>query len=209
MAEDKVVWVSRAMMDSTLMKSFLSDLYFADQELALDAMRRVKRGEPVPAGHHPKEYYGKYPDKRMGPPPDIFCAGGDYVVSAAFAEVLRQFDLGRTTLCPTRLFQYDRTTPVPGDYFYLGFGETKEAFLPYKSPRAVKPYADQQVWKLSLDPKDDDIAVSARALDGVDLWMDPKLWYAFFLSDRLVRALKSAKLARRLGLRRCRVIESS
>lgn len=209
MPEDKVAWVSRAMMDSTLIKSFRSDLCFADLELAVDAMRRVERGEPVPPGHHPKAYYGKYIDKRMGAQPDIFCAGGDWVVSAAFAQVLRRFDLGRTTLCPTRLFQYDRKTPVPGDYFYLGFGEAKEALLPGESPKAVKPYADREIWKISLDPKDDDIAVGASALEGVDLWLDPRLWYAFFLSDHLVTALRSAKLTRRLGLRRCRVIRSS
>ena len=122
-------------------------------------------------------------------------------------NVLRHFNLGRTALCPTRLFQHNRTTPVEGDYFCLGFGETKGVFVPHKSPRARKPYAKREIWKLSVNPHDDDVAVTAKALDGVDLWMDPMVWKAFFLSDRLVKALKSAKLTRRMGLRRCRVIE--
>jgi hypothetical protein len=176
----------------------------------VDASRRASLGEPLPADHYPKEFYGKYVNKRMGPQPDIFSAGGSWVASVAFAEVLRQFNLGRTALYPTRLLQHDRKTPVEGsDYYCLGFGERKEVFLPTESPGATKPHEDQDIWKLSLDPKDDDLAVTPRALDGVDLWMDPRVRHAFFLSDRLVMALKSAKLARRLGLRRCRVITSN
>ena len=94
MAEEKVVWVSRAMMDSTLIKPFLSDLYFADKELAIDAIRRTKRGEALPADLYPKEHYGKYPDKQMGRQPDIFSAGGVWLVSAAFAEILRRIQSG-------------------------------------------------------------------------------------------------------------------
>jgi hypothetical protein len=176
MAKEKVVWVSRAMMDSTLIKSFFhSDVYFADKELALDAMRRTERSDPLPADRYPKEIYAKYPDKWMSRQPDIFTASGFWAVSAALAELLRQFNLGRTALYPTRLFQHNRKTLVDGDYFCLGFGETKEVFLPHQSPRARKPYPERDLWKLSLDPKDDDLAVSTRALDGADLWMDPKV----------------------------------
>jgi hypothetical protein len=65
------------------------------------------------------------------------------------------------------------------------------------------------MWKLDLVPEDDDFALSAAALQGPDLWIGAQVWDAFFLSDRLVRALREARLTRRLGLRRCRAVGSA
>jgi hypothetical protein len=50
------------------------------------------------------------------------------------------------------------------------------------------------MWKLDLVPEDDDFALSAAALQGPDLWIGAQVWDAFFLSDRLVRALREARL---------------
>ena len=123
--------------------------------------------------------------------------------------MLRQFDLGEGALYPTKLFQNDRTTPVEGEYFCLNFGNQKQAFVPEYSPTANKPYPTQDIWQLALNPKDDDIAVTKTAMVGPDLWVDPDLRNAFFLSDPLVQALKAAKLTRRFGLRKCRVIREN
>lgn len=128
------------------------------------------------------------------------------------AEVLRGFDLGRTSLYPTKAFRYDRKTPLEGDYFCLNFGETKAAFLPEQSPRKEGSAAFAKVqtkWTLRVVPKDGDLAVDETALVGPDLWIDPRVRSAFFLSDRLARALQAAKLARWWGLFRCRVLKTS
>ncbi len=123
--------------------------------------------------------------------------------------MLRQFDLGEGALYPTKMFQHDRTTPVKGEYFCLNFGATKQAFVPEYSPRAYKPYPTQDIWQLSLNSEDDNIAVTKIAMDGPDLWADPDLRNAFFPSDTLVQALKAAKLTRRFGLQKCRVIREN
>lgn len=150
-----------------------------------------------------------YKGKKYKKLPAIFNASGFWVVSTACADVLRQFDLGEGALYPTKLFQHDRTTPVEGEYFCLNFGNQKQAFVPEYSPAALKPHPTQDMWKLPFVPKDYDMAVTKAALVGPDLWIDPLVRKALFLSDPLAQALKAAKLTRPFGLRKCRVIRES
>ena len=55
-------------------------------------------------------------------------------------------------------------------------------------------------------PKDSDIAVSASALEGCDLWTDTALDGALFLSGPLEAALKVAKLTRNLRRAKCTIV---
>jgi len=87
--KNKAIWVSRVMCDSTLIKAFESNKLFEDAECAVDARRRNKMGEPLPADRFPTEIYGAYPDKRLKRQPDIFNAGGYWAVSAEVANILR------------------------------------------------------------------------------------------------------------------------
>ncbi len=213
MKKDKI-WVSRAMTDTRLVHKITSSLAEKDSNSVFDAMQRNERGEPLPADRFPSVLFGMYPDKHFTKLPDICNADGFWIVSSQCAEILRQFDLGRTSLYPTKVCQHDRKTPVEGHYSCINFGEIKNDFEPEASPRA-KPFAASKdltrvsIWKLPLAPKDGDIAVKQSAREGVDLWIDPKVRKAFFLSDRLVKALKQAGLTRYFGLLKCRVVEAS
>ena len=133
---------------------------------------------------------------------------GTWLVSAALADVLRRFGLGQTSLYPTKAFQIDRKTPVAGEYLCINFGETKATFLPEQS-RAKSRGKIRTYGNSSLHRKTDDIALSDAALEGPGLWIEQHFIDAFFLSHRVVRALRDAKLAGRFGLRRCRVISRS
>ncbi len=200
----ETVWISRAMSDPTLIKSITSNWMEFDPDKTVDAIRRSKMGEPLPSERFPTEMHCRYKDKRLKKLPDIYSAGGFLAVSSACAEVLRQHDLGQTSLYPFSVFQFDQKTQVEGDYFHLNIGETKNAFEPDESPRA-RPFPTN-MWVLPGGVSDGDIAVNSAALSGADLWIDPKMRNAFFLSDRLVQALKDAKLTRRFGLRKCRLV---
>lgn len=207
------VFVSRALMDTTLTKGFTADIFIKDSKWATDAMHRNGHGEPLPADRFPKEIYHDG-DGPVGKLPDLFNAGGVWVVSAACADILRRFELGRTSLYPTKLFLHDRKTPIDGDYFCINFGERKEALLPERSNNLRSPWADmdhpiQHVRKVSLAPKDFDVAVRATALAGPAIWFDPLLRSAFFVSGPLAAALKAAKMARNFGLYECRVIRDN
>ncbi|KCV81347.1 hypothetical protein ATO10_13124 [Actibacterium atlanticum] len=201
------VWVSRIMMDSTLIKPFAADIVETDKDNAIEALRLNQLGFPLPSDRFPKEQYFTQRSKKAAKQPDIFSAGGFWCVSAAVADVMRQFDLGEGGLYPTKLFQFDRETPVEGTYFCLNFGVRQQHFIPDQSPGATVPFkAPPNSWKPQFVVNDYDIAVRAEALDGPDMWIDPYLWNAVFMSDPLVQALKAAKLTRRFNLRKCLIV---
>ena len=203
---DDIVWASQAMMDSTLIKRFTSDLFEMNRECFRDAMAARDGGMPIPEDGFPKQLFSKT-ERRFKSLPDFFNGGGYCIVSTELADALRQFDLGEGSLRPVEVLQYDRETRVPGRYECLSFGARKETFLPERTLRCTRHYEGQDIWGVSANLQDDEIALRETALQGPDLWMEtPRLPRVFFLSDPLVRAIKAAKLSRRLGLRRCRVL---
>jgi len=205
--ENETVWVSDSMGDTRLVKHFKADLSISDPNLAIEVKRKNEAGEPLDEELLPKEFFYIYRDKKEKRiNPGFFNAGGFHCVSAAFADVLRRFDLGKGALYPVELFQHDRETPVEGEYFCINFGNQKQAFVPEYSPAAQKPHPTQDMWKLPFVPKDYDISVTKTALEGSDLWVDPLVRKALFLSDPLAKALKAAKLTRQFKLRKCRMI---
>lgn len=206
MTKDARVWASRAFMDSTRIKPFTADPL--PTGMGLGQMAELNQaGERMSAEHFPKEIFAEYPDKKEERQPDLILAAGAVVISAACADVLRQFDLGHSSLYPIKLFQHDRKTPVEGDYFCLNIGERKDAFLPEHSP-LVRVLGSQRL-KMPPTLQDDDIAVSPAALAGPDLWVSPPLIRVFFLSDRLTQALRAAKMGKVFGFRACRVVEAN
>jgi hypothetical protein len=198
------VWVSRAFMDSSRIKGFTADPLPTGMRLGQMAELN-ETGERMSAEHFPKEIFAKYPDKKEKKQADLVLAAGAVVVSAACADVLRQFDLGHSSLYPIKLFQHDRKTPVEGEYFCLNIGERKDTFLTEYSRGVTKLGSGKLLVRSHLP--DDDVAVSPAALEGPDLWVSPPLIRIFFLSDRLTQALRAAKMGRVFGFRACRIVE--
>lgn len=191
-------------MDSSRIKAFTADPL--PTGMGLGQMAELNEaGERMSAEHFPKEIFAKYPDKKEKKQADLVLAAGAVVVSAACADVLRQFDLGHSSLYPIKLFQHDRKTPVEGEYFCLNIGERKDTFLREHSP-LVRELGDHSL-KMRPSLQDDDVAVSPAALEA-DLWVSPPLIRLFFLSDRLTQALRVAKMGRVFGFRTCRVVEA-
>lgn len=197
------VWASRAFMDSSRIKGFTADPLSTGMDLGQMAELN-EAGERMSAEHFPKEIFAEY-HKKEKKQADLVLAAGVVVVSAACADVLRQFDLGHSLLYPIKLFQHDRKTPVEGEYFCLNIGERKDAFLREHSP-LVRVLGSQRL-KMPPNLQDDDVAVSQSAVAGPDLWVSPPLIRIFFLSDRLTQALRAAKMSRVFGFRTCRVVK--
>ncbi len=138
-----------------------------------------------------------------------FSAGGGLNVCAPLADVFRRFDLGIGGVVPIQIFKFDRATLVDADYFLVTGIDQKEAFLPDESQNLFVGYRTTTPptrWSMPLEPKDGDIAVSARACAGSDMWFDPKILSALFMSDRLAAALREAGFARLFNFVKCRII---
>jgi hypothetical protein len=145
---------------------------------------------------------------------DVFFVGAFLAAKGKVAEVLSKFDFGvGGGLVPHTIYEADEKTPLPGPFYIVNFGPSKDCFLPDASTNIEKMGVDRQtgqtVWSL-LYLKDGDIAVSSAALAGSDLWMCPGISQGrIFMSHRLVEALRSTLSDADIDdfeLHRCRVL---
>ena len=128
-----------------------------------------------------------------------------------FAELLQQHDLGvGGELVPYTIYEKDRVTPLPDQYYLFNFGERKDCFVPEESKNLdilrKKERDGEDLWKASLLGVDDDLAFTTAALEGADIWFDKHIHSHFFMSDRLVKAIKAAKLGIPFKFVRCRIL---
>lgn len=147
---------------------------------------------------------------------DMFMVGHMYAVKPRLAEVLSRFDLGQGGLSPITLYEDDLQTPLSDEYWLLKLGTRKDTFLSDESNREnyrVRHFSDDPAtglprWKTSFGIQDGDVAVSAAALEGADLWVEARMWQALFMSGALAEALSKAKLKKvDFRLKQCRVVE--
>ena len=137
-----------------------------------------------------------------------FQGGGGLNVCVPLAEIFRCFDLGRAGIVPIKMFQFDRVTPVDAEYSVISLIESKSALLPGES-KNIKPMMyepDPPTRWMTIGASDGDIAVSASALAGADLWFDAKLPRRLFLSGGLTDALVQAGFAEVFDPIKCRVV---
>jgi len=125
------------------------------------------------------------------------------IVSERFADLLKDFNLGATQLFEIPLFEFDQETQRSGKYFLLNVAETKPCFLPEQTTH-VKAGAGTGLgfWRLRGFPE---VSVLPSAAEGADMWADPTLRQVIFMSDRMVKAIKAAKISP-VPLKLCNVI---
>ncbi|MEZ5815881.1 MAG: hypothetical protein R3D44_02235 [Hyphomicrobiaceae bacterium] len=202
-----MVFISTAPSDPTLIKRLEADIVECDPDKAIAAGRRDWAGEPFDDDMFPNAIWGDKHSKRMTRLPHLFYANGYWCISEAAKTIIEAAELGRTRIRPVPIFQRDHTTPVPGRFFCLNIAETKTALAPDASHGLRRnPYAKVDVFNTPFVPKDGDIAVSAAALVGAELWKDPALQRDFFVSSRLGTALADAGMAKAFRLLSCRVV---
>lgn len=167
-------------------------------------------GQSLDSTCFPPEFHGTRNANKAGYKrlPDLFNASDFWAVSAATANIMREFDLGDGGLYPVRVLNRDRDAVVPGEWFCINFGNRKSAFVLEQSSsvrdRYIRP--KEKGWFPKATIKDDDIAVSSRACAGPDIWVDPQVGAAFFLSGTLGNALRKAKADKGFFLHKCRIV---
>jgi hypothetical protein len=209
MADD--VWISSVLTDPDLVLMMETDIVAKDAPKAIEALSLLNAGKPVPAQMCPRTIWPGETAKVSDRLPDLFLANAYPIVSERGAAVLRQFDLGGGSLHAVEtVLQKDRQTPIlSGTYYCWVFGNTKAAFSPEQSS-GTRPFAGPNSgrWKMPFVHKDDQLAVSAEATGGPDVWVDPTLFKSVFLSGRLGEALTDVGLAKAFRLFRCRVVSA-
>lgn len=216
MSKVERVWISPSFNNTSIyskLRVMLDDqpgFDRSDKEMELLVGMSVRyKAAALPEGEIPTRFCGEYPTTRIKKLSDFFFANGYFVVSVRCAEVFRRFDLGTGGLYPVEIYQGNCKTLVEGSFFLLNFGCRKNAFLPEESnSKRLAPIGEKPVlWLPYPTVGDDDCAVSQNALAGCDLWIDPRVHAAFFLSDALAQALRAAKVTRTIELARCRVLD--
>ncbi|SFU09003.1 hypothetical protein SAMN05444141_108103 [Pseudovibrio denitrificans] len=120
---------------------------------------------------------------------DLFALEGYFCAKGEFAEILKRFDMGGGELVEFPIYETDKTTQLPGPFFFINWGSQKHCFLPEESngvkATARNPETGFHRWRAAIEPQDEDIAVSADALQGADLWIEPLLRSKIFMSGQL------------------------
>ncbi len=135
---------------------------------------------------------------------DLFCVSNEAIT------VLRDADLGAAQMAPVRFFGKGMVDEVEEPVEVLMPCNPKTAFLHEASPKVMARLqgipALTRAPQAKADLAEDDVAVSAAALEGPEVWVDPTYRRTCFFSGRLVDALRAAGLAEDFRFRRTRVI---
>ena len=201
------LWVSDAMRDPRQLRPFTNDLVDpATGNLSVDTHIRNSTGEALGPEAFPSVIWGAADRgaRTFGKLPDLVFGFGYWVVSARCATLVRRFDLGNGGLYPVDLLQRDRMTPIgSGQWFCLNFGNRKRSLRLDSSIGLGRASSGQ--WLMPMILHDGDIALSPNALDGPDIWIDPDVDQAIFLSGPLGSALQRERCASGWRLTSCRL----
>jgi hypothetical protein len=176
--------------------------------------RAIKNQQMPPPETWPLPIYAGERMQRFERLPPAFIASA-FLACRPLADVFRQFDLGNGYVFPVQLYRFAKITPetpdmevVDADYHCVSLSQMKQCFLPTESSQIYPNPYDREPdvrWNTG-EIKDDDIAVSAAALEGADLWYDPILPSTLFLKGHVVKALKKASYGRIYRYIKCRVL---
>ncbi len=203
------VWISTALGHASNLRPLKNSIGESNVHNNIEFANRNLLGDPLTADFFPDKIFGDIgAEPKDYSLPDLFNAAMYWAVSSAAANVLRQFDLGEGALYPVTVTQKDRKTIIGDGWYCINFGNRKNAIIPEESPEMMHDYLRDGIkgWFSPFVTKDGDVAVSGAALTGPDLWIDPQVGRAFFVSDALARALKKAKADKGFFLRKCRVL---
>ncbi|AVX03474.1 hypothetical protein MXMO3_00943 [Maritalea myrionectae] len=211
---EEIVWVNCYQLDSAVTTKLRGNCVFdgfdsPEAKMMLEALEIHQRtGGEAPDDWFPTEAYGIYTDSNVKKVPyDLFSMDGFMTFSQKGKEAVEHLDFGGGKFLPLRVFENDRTTPVPGEFYILNYKGHKEALLADQSQHLERIYPPKDIWGLQdWLLEDGDIVVSSNALDGPDVWVDtPRLQSANFFSDQFVSAVRDAKIKTKFKFWSCRV----
>jgi hypothetical protein len=219
------VWLSRVQSNSAIAdKMGLRRKYFArpwevpyvqhrgpvSDETRLEIMGRYNSGFPLIPQEFPEASAIYDPACFRRTKQLFYPAPGFLGVREKLAEVLSRFDLGPIGLIPYTIYEADEVTPHPGSFWLIGLGVQKATFLPEESRMFEWGVPNHATGirrpRLDMRVSDGDIALSAAALDGADLWVEKGFRGNLWMSDRLVQALRDGNFGFDWRFFQCRIV---
>ncbi|MEM8789018.1 MAG: DUF1629 domain-containing protein [Pseudomonadota bacterium] len=203
---EETVWVSTALHEAEPM----SFHWLEPEDISREHMRGGGfpnfRGEVLSVEYFPTALYWKAGHKRKRALPMVFKAEGRPIVREDFAQIWREHDAGAGNIYPVKLFQSNKKTLIEGNYYCLNFGQAKNVIDVEQSNVRTQTGIMFDIHRPQFDAQPRDIVVSAAALGGPDIWVDPDLTDAFFVSEAMRNAFHAAKLDRALHLTPCSLL---
>ncbi|MEO1611916.1 MAG: DUF1629 domain-containing protein [Pseudomonadota bacterium] len=201
------VWHSCVMIGSvqgTEALDFLADDPDREDDRYLEIVRALERGAPLGPDELPKQLCLRVGRRHRPKEIKYLNYAGIWVIHPDVAEIFKGSELGGGGVYPVELLDTDQKTPLPGEFFILVIGNTKNTIdyeasslrhgLSRKKPRPPYPGHGGA------------IKFKPEALTGPDLWMEEHLPDAVFFSGWLGDALIKAKRDKRFSLERCPVL---
>jgi hypothetical protein len=166
---------------------------------------------PVPEDRRPTDLrwkLRKVTDKERDLPDAIKIIMGAIMVSEAFRDVAAGFDLGESQFIELPLYEAKSVSMMgdveldpdrrdPRRWFLFHILPCKSALLTEASSGIHRFSDDPEWWSPDTggpNDKNDVVLDASKAIAGPDIWRDPLIPRLVFFSDRLKRAIKSAKL---------------
>lgn len=189
----------------------------AKRHAFLDAGNRFGRGELVSIDDLGGPVWAWRRSNAKGDKaPNFMNLGGHPAANAACKAVMEQADLGAINFHPIRILNAGRKSePWPEEIYVVNVGNAKEALAidvglgdgrmrDSSSPGFETP---PELLRYSVEPSFP-VPLTTAALGGPDIWMDPKMLSGgLFISDRLAKLLKDAKMAGGWGLKECSILD--
>ncbi len=182
----------------------------------LDVGRRFERGELVSIDEMGGPVWAwRRMNAKGDKAPNFMNLGGKPAVNAVCKAVMEQADLGAINFHPIRILNAGRKSePWPEEIYVINVGNAKEALAidvgladgtvrgTYVPGFEIPPEAVRYSVEPSISAP-----LTTAALDCPDIWMDPKMSRGgLFISDRLAKLLKGAKMAGGWGLKECTIV---
>lgn len=150
----------------------------------------------------------------MVDPPDAlqdYCtiSGQVPMVSPRLQSLLKTLDLGNGGFYEAEFYSEDGVNRLPWSHAFWNIGTTKESFLPEESDVSRITNGRNDPLDLYV-PRggllDDTIAVGPEAVEGPDVWFEPKLAGHIFFSERFARLMEDHGMLYLFDLKSVRVI---
>ncbi len=177
----------------------------------ITSMNNCIEGEVLNREDFP-ESFAVYDESRFKKMKSLFWAAGFLVVKQDLADIFSLFDMGAGGLVQFPIYRADEKILYPSSYYFLHFGNQKNTFVPEQSQKVFPSYFNKernlQPWDVYPEA-DGDVAVTEKAEEGPDIWIEPTVPGKLFMSDGLAVALRDAKIKPKIDWRltKCRIVD--